>query len=167
MTFLKAKSTEIGKWNSSGLVNNKDFSQIVLDTVRKGTNASFNGTKELENLSAVTMQVDSLNTEKLMDNSSNWNNFEINRDITLTDANINGITFDGLCNGYDKQQFHKMWILKENDIFEGDYTFKKATAAGPVYISSGYINNIRVMDLLDNTVKINEPFSFNSANFSM
>ncbi|KAJ8942440.1 hypothetical protein NQ314_010069, partial [Rhamnusium bicolor] len=62
--------------------------------------------------------------------------------------------------GAEKRYEDGMLIVEENQEFD------KITVHGTVYVESNYVNDVNLTDFENNTIKIDEPFHFNSATFN-
>lgn len=139
-----------------GPVNNFEFDDVVQDTIIRSNIIRINSHKHFINLT-----VDKLITKdsKQLEDIPNFQ--KLFESALLPNVEVENITFVGLCNGMTNKAFSDSWSLRFNE----DLHFENITVAGALQIDSDSVNNLKMKDLVFNTVKRNEPFHFENATF--
>ncbi|XP_015834885.2 uncharacterized protein clos isoform X1 [Tribolium castaneum] len=149
---IKARSILV-----KGLVNDLNFTQIVNDTVRKDSNGFIGGHKNfnkltINNLHAETgITLDSLEIDKLT----------IDKPLNLTNLKVKNIHFENEFNGIDRKIFGN----DTDNTISQNLTLGTVVVFGTVQIASNKINGVEIEHLVENSVKLDEPFEFDSATF--
>lgn len=155
---FKVRQIKAGKLTVKGLVNDLKFNKIVNDTVRKNTEKFIGGQKFLKNLTIENLHVEN----GVSDNLEEITKLTFDKPLNLTNIKIKNIHFKNEFNGVNRADFGSdsdNATITENQIFDTVIVY------GKVDIASKKINQEEVEDLVENTVKIDEPFEFNSVKF--
>lgn len=164
---LNAKEAYMHSLTCNGTINNYNFDGMIQDTVTKQETITVKGHKHFVNINGDNLTVKhGIDLRRILSIINGNRIFTMSGEIVLWNSMIENIHFEGSCNGYPRRKFEKMWSLKEGDTFYGDFYFNHVTVLGQLFIASDYINSVSVTDLYEKTVKTDEPFHFNSANFS-
>lgn len=164
---LHAKEADIQILTCKSTINNYNFDKMVQDTATNKQNITVIGHKHFINLSGDNLVVKyGIDLKRILNIIKSNRIFTMSGDVVFWNSTIENIHFEKSCNGYLRKRFEKMWTLHDGDTYYGDFHFNKVTVMGQLYISSDHINNISVSELLEKTVKTDEPFHFNSAIFS-
>lgn len=152
---------------TNGTINGYHFDKIVNDTVTKQDNITVTGHKHFANLSIDSLVVkQGIDLNRILSVIQGNRIFTMSGDVAFFNSTIENIYFEDACNGMPKRKFEKMWSLQKEDTLYGDYHFNKIIVMDDLYVQSGRINNVSVKDLVEKTVKTDEPFHFDSGKFS-
>ena len=155
---VKAKTLSI-----KGLVNDLAFNQIVDDTVTKDTNRVIGGHKHFNNLTTNTIKVE--NRVYIDQIPDKIDELRLDGPLNIKKIKIDNLYFDNKCNQVDKVDFDGFDGSTNGTIVTGDQNLDTVTIYGHTFIKSNKIGNTRIDDLVDNSVKLDEPHEFNFANF--
>lgn len=147
---LKANHVESKSLQCDGSFNSFNFDKIVQDTVTKSTNIDIKSPKHFANLTVRELET---RTTDFVD-----------QNIILPHVEVENIIFDGLCNDIGNKLFAKLWPIQD-DVFKSDLKLKHVVIHGMLQVDSGRINNLKIDDLITETIKIDKPFQFTSATF--
>ncbi|KAF2893085.1 hypothetical protein ILUMI_13089, partial [Ignelater luminosus] len=152
------------KINSNMITCNKikgyDFTKIIKDTIIDSPNRSITGKKQFQSLT-----VENLTVSKLIEpqNLPDYKNatYDLTENLELPDnIIIEQIFFNGKFNNLSKDELG-WWFGAANNIkvIKSDTNFKEINIEGNLQVDS--INKVKISDIVDNSVKIDEEFYFN------
>ncbi|XP_044255131.1 uncharacterized protein LOC123005441 [Tribolium madens] len=158
---LKVDKIKTGSITVKGLVNNLNFTQIVNDTVKKDSDRLIGGHKNFNKLT-----INNLHTENgiTLHNLAEIDKLTIDKPINLTNIKVENIYFENEFNGVDKKIFGNE-NNTDHTIIPKNLNLDTVVVFGNVYIASNKISEVEIEDLVENSVKLDEPFEFNSATF--
>lgn len=143
-----------------GLVNGLAFDEIINDVVFKNSKELIRGKKTFQNLA-----IDNLTVQNRLDiNLNPINNIIFDDFLKLNNSEIENIYFIGEFNGIKPENFGKIDDVQAR-IVTDEHTFDTLVIYGKVFIDSNKINDIIIDDIVENTLKINEEFTIESATF--
>ncbi|XP_031339518.1 uncharacterized protein LOC116168016 [Photinus pyralis] len=146
----------------NSLINGYNFTLMVEDSIFRTQSLKLNGvthfyTLVVENITAKNIDLD-LVPDIIEDSKAI---FEYTEDLHLnSELNVESITFTNYFNGISRDNFGR-WLLNSDELyFNSDQTFQKVTIFGNLYVLSGFLDDVNITMLSENSVKINEPNEF-------
>lgn len=159
---LLANNLKVNGLTLTGLLNGLNFSEIIQDSVSVDSKRNITGLKTFENLSVTSLLVNEGDLEKF---GTINDTFEINGDFAIPKLSVNHLNVTKSCNGMDKQLLDSLYSRDYvNNVYENT-SLKTVTIFGNAFIRSHLINGVPMKELVEETVKIDEPFRFFSGIF--
>ncbi|XP_072396267.1 uncharacterized protein clos isoform X2 [Diabrotica undecimpunctata] len=163
---LTATSVSLKNLHTHGKINSLNVSAMLKDLVPIDGNVKVLGTKTFETINIthllldnkfdVNQHISALRTKKLVVNNVD------NLDIVTAEK----VYFGESCNGLSKEKFQNATESENGTINVNDEDeFDTITVLGTVFVNNNQINHVDIDDFEENTVKIDEPFKFNNADF--
>ncbi|KAK5643847.1 hypothetical protein RI129_007692 [Pyrocoelia pectoralis] len=152
----------------NSLINGYNFTSMIEDSIFRNHTLSIKGLThfnnvEIENVTAENIDLDLL--LEIMENSQAIFGYYENLHLT-SELSVESISFTDHFNGISKRNFGK-WLLNADELyFNTDQSFRKVTIHGNLYIRSGLMDNVNIMMLSENSVKIDEPNDFSIIKFN-
>lgn len=158
MKSISAQNVEL-----KGLINNENLTDILNDAVTLDSKREISGTKSFGNIT-----IHFLETKKKIGKSNDDSETIHLSDIEVLDTiSVENINFKEKLNDVDKDEL-KDFLDEEllELVLHGDRRLGNMTVYGNVYIESNHIGNVSLEDFENNTVKRDEPFDFDTVEFS-
>lgn len=155
---LKAGHFESTFLFCDGHINNYNFSNLEQDTITYSNLINISSRKHFINLT-----IEKLIVEENEQFQEVFDFIQLFENAVLPTAEVESVTFDGVCNQMTNKAFSDSWFLRFND----DLNFENITVLDALHIDSDYINNLKIEDLVHKTIKKDESFHFKSAIFGM
>lgn len=165
MTFLKnvtAKSISAQNVDLKGLINSENLTEILNDAVMRDETRDISGTKTFANIT-----IHFLETRKKSGNSDG--DVKIvrlpNIDV-LHNVSVENIHFNGTLNDMSNDEFLNVLDEEVDEVVvDGDMQLGNVTVFGSVYVESERIGHFSLDDFVNNTIKRDEPFEFDTVEF--
>ncbi|KAG5875472.1 hypothetical protein JTB14_016239 [Gonioctena quinquepunctata] len=162
--FLTAKSSSVDKMRVDGRINGFNFTDIANDAVTFDTPFKIFGNKTFRNLTIDKLKVvNDFEFDRYL--GINQKTFAMKKLEGLENLSVEHIHFGQKLNNVDKSDLGSFMDDNELDV-KGDKEIDKITVFGNVYVESNFVNNVNLGELENNTVKIDEPFHFDSVEFT-
>lgn len=153
---LTAKHFESTSLFCEGTINNFNFTDVVHDTITYSNIININSHKRFINVTVEKLIVEE------NDGFQELSDFiQLFENAVLHTAEVENLTFDGSCNGITNKDFNEAWSLQVNE----GLRFENLTILGALQVDSGYVNNLKIEDLVHKTVKRDESFHLKTATF--
>ncbi|XP_017775972.1 PREDICTED: uncharacterized protein LOC108562216 isoform X2 [Nicrophorus vespilloides] len=167
----KIQSLEVGGVETenvsvNGKINGIDLSEMLSDSVYVDSTDTIGGRKWFKNVT-----VDNLTSKKDIKMNKIPTMLKkaqatFNEDLELSNnVAIEKITFKSTMNGISADEFAANWVNGEDIVIAGDKHLDTLILHGGLFVDSNRINNVDLTDLAVNSVKADEPHTFNSIQF--
>lgn len=165
IAFLKANTVTI-----DGSISGYNLTEILSDTADNNT-TELKGHKTFEKLQANSITIaNGIDITDMENRLRDWENdlFVIEGDFILPDnIQIERLEVSGYLNNMSSDDFKGNWHERPRTvrIFNGSYNFQNVTLLKNALVLSDEINGISLTDIMENTIKTNETFSFDFVKF--
>uniref|UniRef100_A0A6P7GAV0 Uncharacterized protein LOC114335883 n=1 Tax=Diabrotica virgifera virgifera TaxID=50390 RepID=A0A6P7GAV0_DIAVI len=163
---VTATSVSVKNLQTHGKINGLNISSMLKDLVPIEGDVKVLGTKTFETINI---------THLLLDNNFDLNqhikdlkskNLVLNNVDNLDAVTAEKVYFGESCNGLPKEKFENSKESENGTInVDDEDEFDTITVLGTVFVENNHINHVDMDDFEENTVKIDEPFKFNNADF--
>ncbi|KAK4887273.1 hypothetical protein RN001_003544 [Aquatica leii] len=160
---LDQLETESLLLSPNSLINNYNFTFMIEDAVYRNDTIAINRQINLENIIIENLHADNIDVTvipKTINESKVM--FEFNGDINIpSKISIEEIYFTDSLNNMNSKDFEDHWLSNEDEqIFRGDQTFNKIVIFGNLFVESGFLNDVNITYVSDDSVKIDENHEF-------
>lgn len=170
MTFnnLLCDALTVTNLNISGFVNGLNVTEMFNDVVTTDTPSHISSHKTLMSLTIENLKVKNNPDFIKQMKSLRKYNVKVEGDMYIeNEVRVKNIHFIDSFNGVKKDNF----TLNESHengshLVHGSQEFDSIKVFGRVFVGSNVINGVNLTDFEDNTIKIDEPFEFETVTFS-
>lgn len=170
MTFnnLICNTLKTNNLNINGFVNDLNISELLQDVATADTAFKIFSHKTIKSLTVEHLKAkndfDLINQSKALEQYD----IKLTGDMYLdNEVSINNIYFTDTCNRVEKNNFIVSKKYKNGSyLISGNQEFDVIKVFGKVFVDSNIINEENLTDFELNTVKVDEPFDFETVTFS-
>ncbi|KAF5285037.1 hypothetical protein FQR65_LT02349 [Abscondita terminalis] len=153
----------------NSLINNHNFTFIIEDSVFRRSDIKLNRRIAFENVVIENLQADNINFNKIpkiINESKELLQFDKNLNLPLT-ISIDEINFTDSLNNMHSSDFASHWLsYGEEEIFSSDQTFKKIMVYDNLFVESGFLNDVNITYVNEDSIKIDEDYHFQTTTFT-
>ncbi|XP_018568702.1 uncharacterized protein LOC108908983 [Anoplophora glabripennis] len=166
MTFnnLACDMLKANNLNINGFVNDLNISELLKDVATVDTAFKIFSHKTLKSLT-----IENLKAKNSFDFMNHMkHDIKLAGDLYIDkEVAISNIHFTDSCNGVEKNNFTVSKKFENGSYFiDGSQEFDTIKVFGAVFVDSNIINDVNLTDFEYNTIKVDEPFDFETVTFN-